>query len=1021
MLLVAALWRLSSGPIPLDALTPFVEEAIRPPDGDFEVRVGQTELRFGGGRVVTFALVDVAITTPSGGIALETPEIDVDFSLAALVLHGIIAPTRLQAAVNQLVLIRDVDGSIGLQGGSPGRTEADAGAGLDLKLLAEDLLRKPDPARPLTYLDRVTITGERLILEDRADDRRIEARRGALELVRDERVDATLVFELPREDRIVRVRASGNFDGARLAFRARARDLKPADLGPYLDLPELAGLDVLLNTQIASAVDLDGTLRPIAFEIASSGGTVDLSNHFIDPLPLERLHLEGTLAGDLTRVRIDSLDLGVLGATLSGRGSASFENGELAVQARAQAKNVQVADLDRLWPTSAGQQAREWAIPNVRAGVVTDGEIAIDIRPGDLDQMPIPRTMVSGRFAYEDLGVRYFEGFPPIEGIDGVAHFDGWVLAFEGGGGTAGGLKLNEGKVAITGMTVPGKYATPLHVQADLAGPVADALDLLDREPLGFPTRLGIDPAKTTGSVTVRLQLSMPLYKDVGADALEVDAEADLANVDIDQLFGQVDVRDGELALSILHGAMTLEGSATVSEQPLTLSLREDFTGEAEEVRRYRVQTDLGPADLERLGVPGPLPFGFDGSVALDLAGVESANGSTQIGVKLDLAKAALALPMAGWEKARGAPGTTDVEIRLPSEGAIEIENLLIEAPDLRVDASLRLGREPFALERADLNKVVIGDQRFGGRLINEDDLLQVAIRGEQLALDPLLDAFEAGEGGEQENDAAPMPLSLDVAVDQLTLHGQSANEVQLTANRTIQGWRNAVLTGVLASGSRVDARLTAVGDKQTATVVTDDAGGLIELLTERRPIAGGALRLDGELRRQPDLRFKGELTIDDFTLDQAPTLARVLTLLSAKGIGDVMTGRKLAMTRLELPFRWTPGRLVLEPGRTWGSGLGLTTEGSVDLEADTVDLKGTVLPAYGLNWAIGKIPVLGDFLAGAKGEGAFAATYRITGPFEQPEVDVNPLAVLAPGFLRELFEGKSKPPEMPQDPDLSR
>ena len=42
--------------------------------------------------------------------------------------------------------------------------------------------------------------------------------------------------------------------------------------------------------------------------------------------------------------------------------------------------------------------------------------------------------------------------------------------------------------------------------------------------------------------------------------------------------------------------------------------------------------------------------------------------------------------------------------------------------------------------------------------------------------------------------------------------------------------------------------------------------------------------------------------------------------------------------------------------------------------------------------------------MVGGKGEGIFAATYSVTGTTEEPKIVVNPLAVLAPGFLRNLF-----------------
>jgi hypothetical protein len=380
-----------------------------------------------------------------------------------------------------------------------------------------------------------------------------------------------------------------------------------------------------------------------------------------------------------------------------------------------------------------------------------------------------------------------------------------------------------------------------------------------------------------------------------------------------------------------------------------------------------------------------------------------------------------LELPVAGWTKAPGASGQAEAEILLPAGGPVEIEDLLITAPGLDLDASLQLGRQPLSLQQVDLRQGVIGEQQLTGRLRRTDGRLQVEIRGEHLALDPVLDAIDPGGLGGGDDGGPSTPMSLDLAVDQLSLNKRALSQFQLTANRTIHRWQKADLSGVLDSGGRLAATLAPGQDGQAVTVTSEDAGGLIELLSARHPIAGGRLRLEGELRQRPSLEFAGRLGIDEFTIDQAPILARMLTLLSAKGIGDVLTGRQLAMTRLEIPFHLTGDRLNLERSRTWGSGLGLTMEGAANLEAETLDLKGTVLPAYGLNWAIGKIPVLGDFLAGKQGEGAFAATYSVRGPFAEPQVRVNPLSVLAPGFLRDLFGGEGEAPTMPPDRDLSR
>jgi uncharacterized protein YhdP len=102
------------------------------------------------------------------------------------------------------------------------------------------------------------------------------------------------------------------------------------------------------------------------------------------------------------------------------------------------------------------------------------------------------------------------------------------------------------------------------------------------------------------------------------------------------------------------------------------------------------------------------------------------------------------------------------------------------------------------------------------------------------------------------------------------------------------------------------------------------------------------------------------------------------------------------------------------------GSQLGLTMNGEVNLETSDLDLEGTIVPVYTVNRVLGKIPLVGPFLAGEEGEGAFAATYWVRGELSDPQITVNPLAVLAPGFIRDLFsgimDGSLEPPEPPQD-----
>jgi hypothetical protein len=79
--------------------------------------------------------------------------------------------------------------------------------------------------------------------------------------------------------------------------------------------------------------------------------------------------------------------------------------------------------------------------------------------------------------------------------------------------------------------------------------------------------------------------------------------------------------------------------------------------------------------------------------------------------------------------------------------------------------------------------------------------------------------------------------------------------------------------------------------------------------------------------------------------------------------------------------------------------------EGVLDYAADRVSIQGTFVPAYALNNLFAKVPILGPILGGGQYEGLFAVPFIITGRVSAPDLRVNPVSAIAPGFLRKFFE----------------
>ena len=144
--------------------------------------------------------------------------------------------------------------------------------------------------------------------------------------------------------------------------------------------------------------------------------------------------------------------------------------------------------------------------------------------------------------------------------------------------------------------------------------------------------------------------------------------------------------------------------------------------------------------------------------------------------------------------------------------------------------------------------------------------------------------------------------------------------------------------------------------------------------------------------------------------MSDAPALARLLQVLSLTGIFSALNQTGLDFVTLDGEFRYFGGVLEVKDTRAFGSSIGITTAGSIFTGANVVRLDGTIVPAYTINQVLGKIPILGQILTGGKSEGVFAANYALSGSLENPEVSVNPLSALAPGFLRNLIGGNAKP-----------
>jgi hypothetical protein len=160
----------------------------------------------------------------------------------------------------------------------------------------------------------------------------------------------------------------------------------------------------------------------------------------------------------------------------------------------------------------------------------------------------------------------------------------------------------------------------------------------------------------------------------------------------------------------------------------------------------------------------------------------------------------------------------------------------------------------------------------------------------------------------------------------------------------------------------------------------------------------------------------EGIVSVRNFNIVGEPNLDRLQSSAPVEGDRTARNqprGGSVPFVRMRIDFTRTPGRFTIREGLIFGPTIGATVDGVLDYTNNSVQIRGTYVPAYGLNNLFGQIPLVGLFLGGPK-EGLLALTFEIAGPASGPTLRVNPMSMAAPGFFRKLFEFRGMDAQAP-------
>ncbi|OUW48493.1 MAG: hypothetical protein CBD56_02555 [Candidatus Pelagibacter sp. TMED196] len=151
-------------------------------------------------------------------------------------------------------------------------------------------------------------------------------------------------------------------------------------------------------------------------------------------------------------------------------------------------------------------------------------------------------------------------------------------------------------------------------------------------------------------------------------------------------------------------------------------------------------------------------------------------------------------------------------------------------------------------------------------------------------------------------------------------------------------------------------------------------------------------------------------LSINNFKLNEAPALAKILSLADLKGLTDTLKGEGISFDTLSAKYNTNSSLVKIDEIFMIGPSISILIDGYVEKKSGLVSLRGTLVPAKTLNNLISKIPLVGDILIGKKiGEGVFGISFKVKGLPNDLKTTVNPIKTLTPRFITRALENAKK------------
>ncbi|MDR9809158.1 YhdP family protein [Rhizobium hidalgonense] len=674
-----------------------------------------------------------------------------------------------------------------------------------------------------------------------------------------------------------------------------------------------------------------------------------------------------------------------------------------------QSAQLQTTAIKQLWPFWMAPKVRTWVHGNLFGGTVTNASISVFIPFGRLDEaaggkgLKLDANQIRIGFDVADARMNIAGDIPPVR--DMAAHFDligpAATIAIKSGTSffpSGRSVGLGQGTFIL-----PATYDKPLMADIDLAiSGSADAVgELLTYRPIRVLQRAGFTPDDLKGRIDAHVKAHFGLLSSQNPPPAEWTAEMKLTDIDLAKPFSGRTISNLDGTLNGNPKQITLDAKAQIDGVPADIDLAEPVEA-SDSAKRQRVITATLSEDQRNKLIPG-LSGIVGGSVKMVLTRIDDDRQDVQ----LDLTRSQLDLPWIGWSKGSGIAATAEFETSGPADNT-EIKNFRLKGDGFGAIGSMNIGKG--GLISADFDSVKLSSlDDFALSVKRSKGNFDVSVSGDSADARPVIARLKSGSGGDDDDgDAGDTGVSVRARLKNVIgFNDEKIGNFQAQVSLRGDKLQTLNFSAVTDSGEAVVSQMK---DGGVINVTSGDAGAVSRFADLYQHMQGGLLNL--AIRLSPQGGWDGSLDVRRFSIVNEQRLRSIVSTPVGNEQRSLNEAVKRDIDTSSQRFQRGFARVVsrggmvgIENGVLRGDQIGATFQGVVRDRKGNMDMTGTFMPAYGLNRLFAELPLIGVILGNGSDRGLIGITFKLTGNFDKPNLQINPLSIIAPGVFRQIFE----------------